>query len=184
MSEDVPSAERRRNIWAPWRIEYIRGLDEGRGGCFLCDYVGRPAADADNLVLWRRASSFAVLNRFPYTGGHLLVAPYEHLAELADLDDRTVLEMVQLVCGAQAALRRAVHAQGFNVGLNVGRCAGAGLPGHLHVHVVPRWGGDTNFMAVLGDARVIPESLASLHARLREAGEALGLDPSAGADGP
>ena len=175
MGDEASSAERQRNIWAPWRIEYIRELAAGTDGCFLCDCRDESQKDAENLVLWRGRRCLAVLNKFPYTGGHLLVAPLAHLGDLADLDDRTVLEMMTMVRDAQAALKRAVHAQGFNIGLNIGRCAGAGLPGHLHVHVVPRWGGDTNFMAVLGDVRVIPESLANLYSGLCEAGRKLHL---------
>ena len=117
----------------------------------------------------------AVLNRFPYTGGHSMIAPYSHVADLAGLDEPTMLEMVSMLRDLQHTLTEAIHPQGFNVGMNVGRCAGAGLPGHLHMHIVPRWSGDTNFMAVFGDVRVIPTSLASLYALLRQTSHKLGL---------
>ncbi|HUU58557.1 MAG TPA: HIT domain-containing protein [Phycisphaerae bacterium] len=171
MADESSSAERGRNIWAPWRIEYIRELEAPADRCFLCEYGGEPDKDVENLVLWRGRKSFAVLNRFPYTGGHLLIAPFEHRAELGELDDETILEMMVLVRDAQEVLVKVVRAQGFNIGINIGRCAGAGLPGHLHAHIVPRWNGDTNFMAVLGDVRVIPESLDALYEALRKAGD-------------
>lgn len=175
MGDDASNAAGARNIWAPWRMEYIRELADGSGGCFLCDCRDQSDKDVENLVLWRGRRCLTVLNKFPYTGGHLLVAPLEHLGELGDLDSACVLEMMALVRDAQEVLKHAVSAQGFNVGINLGRCAGAGLPGHLHVHVVPRWAGDTNFMAVFGDVRVIPESLANMYAALQEAGAQLDL---------
>jgi ATP adenylyltransferase len=174
MSAKGSSPRRQTNIWAPWRMEYINGLAEGDDGCFLCrSRDGRD--DAKNLVLWRGPRAFVVLNRFPYTGGHSLVAPLEHLANPTDLDDATGLEMFQMVRDVQRVLEAAVHPQGFNIGLNLGRCAGAGLPGHLHVHVVPRWAGDTNFMPVLGEATIIPIALGKLHAGLRQAAGELKL---------
>ncbi len=178
MADDSPSTERKRNIWAPWRMAYIDGLDDhpdaGSGGCFLCRYRDEPD-DEKHLVLWRGRRCFALLNLFPYTGGHSMVAPLTHAAALADLDPPTMLEMMSQVRDLQAVLAHALRAEGFNVGINIGRCAGAGLPGHLHVHVVPRWGGDTNFMGVLGEVRVIPTSLEELYARIRAAAEALHL---------
>jgi len=155
-----------RNLWAPWRIEYIRSLGGEEGGCFFCRYRDRPEQDADNLVLWRGAHSFAVLNRFPYTGGHALVAPFAHRPDLEALDAATVQELFALTRDTKRVLERALGADGFNVGLNLGRCAGAGLPGHLHVHIVPRWEGDTNFVSILGDVRVIPQTLGELRAEL------------------
>jgi len=158
-------AEYSHNIWAPWRMEYIRSLEEEarEEGCFLCRYWRDPSADRANHVLWRSSSAFVVMNRFPYTNGHLLVAHAGHKADLTDLTDEELAEMGRLLRDSVALLRRAVKAQGFNVGFNVGHCAGAGLPDHLHAHVVPRWGGDTNFMAVLGDVRVVPDALGALY---------------------
>ncbi len=172
MHEEPSSTERSRNIWAPWRIEYIEMLSGEGDGCFLCRYRDEPECDRDNLLLWRGRKSFVVMNRFPYTGGHSMIAPYEHAGDLAKLDRDTMCEMLELVRDTQSVLQRAIGAQGFNVGMNVGRCAGAGLPGHLHVHVVPRWSGDTNFMGVLGDVRVIPQALEDIYCLLRNtAGE-------------
>ena len=180
MSEESHSTERKRNLWAPWRMEYIDGLGEsaavGEGdGCFLCRYRDQADRDADNLVLWRGAHCLAVMNRFPYTGGHTMVAPLAHVADLGELPPAGMVEMLSMVRDLQTLLGDVVRAQGFNVGMNIGRCAGAGLPGHLHVHVVPRWSGDTNFMAVLGEARVIPQALDELYGQLRLASERLGL---------
>ncbi len=176
MGEESESTERKRNIWAPWRIEYINGLqDEKEGACFLCRYRQCPSEDEENLVLWRGRSSFAVLNRFPYTGGHSMVAPYDHVASLDDLDAPAMLEIMEMIRELRKLLTGALRAEGFNIGMNIGRCAGAGLPDHLHVHVVPRWGGDTNFMAILGDVRVIPQTLSGLYAQLRAESERLGL---------
>jgi len=156
-------------------MEYIESLREEDGGCFLCAAAGDPSADDENLVIWRGRGSFAVLNRFPYTGGHSLVSPLRHVGDLGDLDEPTVLEMMLMVRDVQRALAKALSAHGFNVGINIGRCAGAGLPGHLHVHVVPRWNGDTNFMPVFGGVRVIPTTLARLLEEVRQAGRHLGL---------
>lgn len=168
-------SEHLQNIWAPWRMEYIHALSSGSGGCFLCDYAAAPASDAENLVLWRSEGFFVVLNRFPYTNGHLLISPTAHKGDLADFSDGDLAEMMRHTRDAKSLLTEAVGAQGFNIGINFGRCAGAGLPDHLHVHVVPRWNGDTNFMAVLGSVRVIPDGLMQSYARLRSAAEKLGL---------
>lgn len=180
MGEQNDSAEY-RNLWAPWRIEYIRQLAHPTGQCFLCDYAERDGdSDAEDLILWRGQSCMAVMNRFPYTSGHLLVAPYRHVPELSDLDDAGMLELMQSVRDAQAALREAFRPDGFNIGINLGKCAGAGLPGHLHVHVVPRWEGDTNFMPVFGNVRVIPEAMANLYRQLRTAAQKLHLPRATG----
>ena len=148
-----------KNLWAPWRMKYINGLSNPHE-CFFCRYIKTPAADADNLVLWRSELVLACLNRFPYTNGHLLIAPNAHKSELAELSEAEMLELMQMLAKGQRALGRALNPQGFNVGINLGRCAGAGLPGHLHFHIVPRWEGDTNFMAITGETRVIPQDLS------------------------
>ena len=170
-------AEYNENIWAPWRMEYIRtlGAELEEDGCFLCRYWEAPDRDRENHVVWRSESAFVVMNRFPYTGGHLLVAHAEHRGDLGDLTDEELLAMTRLIRAGIDVLRRTLHPQGFNIGYNVGQCAGAGLPGHLHAHVVPRWAGDTNFMAVLGDIRVVPDSLDALYAELVKNAEAAGL---------
>ncbi len=162
-------------LWAPWRLGYIQGKDQSDKPaerpiqfppgadplCFLC----RGAADTDdraNLVVARGRQTIVVLNRYPYNNGHLLVAPQAHLATLADLNDEIQLELMQTITRFSGILQRLMNVEGFNIGLNLGRVAGAGVPGHLHWHVVPRWSGDTNFMPVVADARVIPQSLDAL----------------------
>ena len=161
-----------KNLWAPWRMKYINELGNS-GDCFLCRYFNSPQDDADNFVLWRTQASLACLNRFPYTNGHLLIAPAEHKSDLADLTNTEMLELMQMLTQAQRALKQALNPQGFNVGMNLGRCAGAGLPDHLHFHIVPRWQGDTNFMAITGDARVIPQDLAESYRAIKAAADAL-----------
>lgn len=165
------------NLWAPWRMEYIRSLgpEVTDGGCFLCRYWANPQDDRVNHVLWRRDSCFVVMNRFPYTNGHLLIASSEHKSDLVDLSDEALADMTRVVRDAVAVLKATLRPQGFNIGYNLGLCAGAGLPGHLHAHVVPRWSGDTNFMAVVGDVRVVPDSLDALAVELRKHAQAVGL---------
>ena len=175
MTDESSSTERQQNLWAPWRMEYIDALNEGGAGCFLCRHRDEKDKDQKNLVLWRGKSSFVCLNRFPYTGGHCLVSPCEHLSELHEVPDETMTEMIHFLADLQKLLAHTMRAEGFNVGLNIGRCAGAGLPGHLHLHIVPRWSGDTNFMSVFGGVRVIPQWLETLWAQLRQAGEELKL---------
>jgi ATP adenylyltransferase len=180
MTPENESTERSRNIWAPWRMEYIDALNDGgpADGCFLCRYVGQADQDAKNLVLWRGRKSFVLLNRFPYTGGHTLIAPYAHAPDLESLDDKTMLEMMHFLRDMQRVLTAALRCDGFNIGINIGRCAGAGLPGHLHLHIVPRWAGDTNFMPVFGGVRVIPVTLEAMYATLRKTGQELKLPDS------
>ena len=170
-------AEFNTNLWAPWRMEYIQGFrqDKSSDACFLCDYWICPDADEKNLVVWRNDLAFVVLNRFPYTNGHLLVATGAHKSDFDQLADEEICALGRSIRDGVNALKAAVHPQGFNIGYNLGHCAGAGLPGHLHAHIVPRWGGDTNFMSVLDDVRIIPESLQSLWKQLREAAIQLGL---------
>ena len=184
MSSDSPDP-RIRNLWAPWRSEYIRSLHNDKDeGCFLCRCREETGREKENLVLWRGRQCLAVLNRFPYTGGHTLVAPYDHVGHLGDLDAETMLEMMEMLRDLRDALAEAVNADGFNVGINLGRCAGAGLPGHLHAHIVPRWQGDTNFISIFDDARVIPVSLQSLYEAIQGAADRLGLPRVSGGDGP
>lgn len=157
------------NLWAPWRMQYIESLG-GQGeedGCFLCEYRDAPERDAEHHIVCRTAEAMILMNRFPYTNGHLLIAPLAHKADLDDLDDAEMRGLWWLTRDAKTLLVQALAPHGFNIGLNFGRCAGAGLPGHLHVHIVPRWDGDTNFMAVLGDVRVIPQALDEQYTRLR-----------------
>ena len=154
-------ADFNKNLWAPWRMEFIRSLaDEAEeDGCFLCRYWEHPEKDRENRVIWRTDSAFAVMNRFPYTNGHLLIAVAQHKGQLKDLSEDEIVQVTRAIRDGVSLLEDALSPQGFNVGYNLGRCAGAGLPDHLHAHIVPRWTGDTNFMAVLGDSRVVPDSL-------------------------
>jgi ATP adenylyltransferase len=169
-------AEFQDNLWAPWRMEYIAGLTESEPeGCFLCRYFATPAADRENHVLWRTARTLVLLNRYPYTSGHLLVAPATHVPMLDQLSDEMLIELTVRLRDAARVLTEAMRPQGLNIGMNLGRCAGAGLPDHLHWHIVPRWSGDTNFMPVIGDVRVIPESIAQTADRFRAAAAKLGL---------
>lgn len=150
-------------IWAPWRLSYIVTTKEHRPeGCFLCRYAADPAADAENLVIARGPRTLTLLNRYPYNNGHLLVAPLAHKANLEDLDDEELLEGMRALQDMTRLIRQRMSAEGFNIGVNLGRIAGAGVPGHLHWHLVPRWSGDTNFMPVLADVNVIPQSLTAL----------------------
>ena len=153
-------------LWAPWRLEYVQHADE-QDGCVFCRAA---ASDDDEGQLVRRGQrAFVLLNKFPYASGHLLVAPYRHGLDFDDLDDEEALEIHRLAAQGLAALRAVYNPEGFNLGWNIARIAGAGIPDHGHLHVVPRWGGDTNFMPVLADVRVIPEHLAATRTKLADA---------------
>jgi ATP adenylyltransferase len=153
-------------IWAPWRMDYILEADKD-DGCFLCRAF-ESEDDEANLVLERREHTFAIFNRFPYNNGHMLIAPNAHKADLGDLEETELLELMCLTRDIQERLQRAICPHGFNIGINLGRCAGAGVPGHLHVHIVPRWSGDTNFMSVTARTKVIVQSLDALYKLLRD----------------
>jgi len=155
-------------LWAPWRLSYITATkDSEADGCFLCRYRDS-RDDRENFVVARGEHSFVVLNRFPYNNGHLLVAPLAHKAELSDLDDAELLTCMHQLRQMVDVLGNTVFPHGYNVGSNLGQVAGAGLPGHLHWHLVPRWSGDTNFMTTIGDVTVIPQSLAALYELLQQ----------------
>ena len=159
---DFPKTEI-ETLWAPWRVEYFK--QEPRNSDFL-SAAASAANDADYLVVTRRKTSFLMMNRYPYTVGHLMAVPYRKTADLASLGDNEVIELWNLIVHAQALLRRTVKAQGFNVGINLGESAGAGVIDHLHLHIVPRWSGDTNFMPMLAGTRTISEGLSSLYEKL------------------
>lgn len=146
-------------IWAPWRAEYF-SIDKSRD--FLTE-AAQTSDDAAHLVVTRRKNTFLILNRYPYSVGHMMAVPYRKVADLAELTDAERLELWELAAHAEKLLRKTVRAQGFNVGLNIGKCAGAGVADHLHLHIVPRWDGDNNFMPVLADTRVMPDALARLY---------------------
>jgi ATP adenylyltransferase len=165
--------DRNINLWAPWRMEYINGLGEEQG-CFLCRCRDEGGRERENFLLWRSPHALVVMNRFPYNGGHLLIAPPAHVPSLAELDEAAMAGLLMAARDAQDVLAAVLKPQGFNMGINFGKCAGAGLPGHLHLHLVPRWEGDTNFMTVVGDIRVIPQALETLYEQLRQQAEAAG----------
>jgi ATP adenylyltransferase len=152
-------------LWAPWRLQYIRG--EKSDECIFCT---KPALDDESALIVRRGERcFVILNAFPYTSGHVMVAPYDHTADLAGLEQETASELMTLTQESINAIRRAYRPEGFNVGSNLGTVAGAGVADHLHFHVVPRWEGDTNFLSVIGEVRVLPESLEDTQRTLKDA---------------
>lgn len=148
-------------------MKYIQGLDK-KHDCFICHNLNNPADDEQNFVLWRTKNCMVVLNKFPYNNGHLLIAPNTHTPDFSRFDDAQLLEITKLIPQCQKVLTAAVSPHGFNVGMNFGRCAGAGLPAHLHIHIVPRWDGDTNFMAVCSGTDVISQSLPELYQKLKQ----------------
>jgi len=150
-------------LWAPWRMTYIRSPK--KHGCIFCEKP-KEGRDKENLILHRGKKCFVMMNRFPYNNGHLMVAPYRHVADLESLEEEEMLEMMTLLSMSVRALRRAYNPHGFNIGVNIGKVAGAGVEGHIHFHVVPRWVGDTNFMPILSETRVIPELLMETYDKL------------------
>jgi ATP adenylyltransferase len=155
-----------KQLWAPWRLEYIKQADE-QAGCVFCDAAA--GDDEERLVVQRGELAFVLLNKFPYSSGHLMVAPYRHVGELAGLTDEEALEVHRLAVQGVAALGEVYGPEGHNLGWNLGRVAGAGVVDHIHLHIVPRWAGDTNFMPVLADVKVLPEHLLETRLRLVEA---------------
>ena len=152
-------------LWSPWRMEYVGSAGEGEG-CIFCDAL-ESGDDEGAGILHRGPGTFTILNAFPYNTGHLMIAPVRHVGDLSDLDDDERTEIMTATAKAVDVIRDALSAHGFNIGMNLGRVAGAGIPGHLHVHVVPRWGGDTNFMPVLTQTKVLPELLDETYAKLQ-----------------
>jgi ATP adenylyltransferase len=155
-----------KQLWAPWRLEYIESADE-QEGCVFCH--ARDGDDEKSLVVHRGKRAFVVLNKYPYASGHLMVAPNRHEGEFGDLEPDEALEVHRLAAAGLAALAETMRPQGFNVGWNLGRIAGAGVVDHVHLHVVPRWAGDTNFMPVLADVKVLPEALEATRRKLAQA---------------
>lgn len=163
MSETFPKPLL-ESLWAPWRVEYFQS--QPVSGTDFLGAAARTDDDAAHLVVTRKKSAFLLMNKYPYSAGHLMAVPYRKVSDMADLVETEILEIWQLCVHAQNLLRHCVKAQGFNVGWNLGRAAGAGVDDHLHLHIVPRWIGDANFMTVTGGARVIPEGLRPLYDRL------------------
>jgi ATP adenylyltransferase len=154
-------------LWSPWRYRYIAS-EKNDDRCVFCEAIAAND-DAATLVVLRGETNFVILNRYPYTSGHAMVVPYAHLADLPAAPPSTLSEMMQLTQRVQAALEKTYHPEGYNIGMNLGRAAGAGIVGHLHLHVLPRWAGDANFMTVVGETRVEPEDLSTTYERLRSA---------------
>jgi ATP adenylyltransferase len=156
-------------LWTPWRYQYMSQVSSGKQlECIFCDAAVRKD-DAETLIVHRGAKTFVILNRYPYTSGHVMIVPYAHIAELHLCDAEALREMMQLAQRVEVALRAEYKPDGMNLGMNLGRAAGAGVAGHLHLHVLPRWIGDSNFMTVTGETRVHPEDLKTTYERLRKA---------------
>lgn len=154
-------------LWAPWRMQYVASAAKS-DGCIFCE-KWKVEEDAENLILFRGEACFAILNLFPYNNGHLMIVPIRHVADIVDLNTSEQAEMFRLMQRMVSALRETMSPHGFNIGFNLGRAAGAGIADHLHLHVVPRWSGDTNFMPVLGATRVISEALEETYCKLKAA---------------
>ena len=156
-----------KKLWAPWRMEYIReSIIENNEGCIFC--LGKEVdKDRERLILHRGERAFVMMNKFPYNNGHMLIAPYRHIADFNDLTDEESLEMQRLLGRCITAVKATMHPQGFNIGLNLGRVAGAGIEDHLHYHILPRWTGDTNFLPVFGEVKVISEALRETYDHLK-----------------
>jgi ATP adenylyltransferase len=154
-------------LWAPWRMEYI--TEEPRPGCLFCRVIDDPSDKDAALVVWRPPQAIVLLNKYPYNPGHVMVAPHAHLGGLEDLDDAQTADLMRALKRTITVLKKTLKPEGFNIGANIGRVAGAGMPDHVHVHVVPRWNGDTNFMPVLGEVKVVNEHLTQTAAKLSEA---------------
>ncbi|WP_010478794.1 HIT family protein [Thermococcus zilligii] len=155
-----------KTLWAPWRIEYIRSPKHK--GCIFCDFP-KENEDRERLILYRGEHSFVIMNNYPYNPGHVMIAPYRHVGKWEDLTDEELLEIMKLSQLMIKAIKKAMNPDGFNLGVNLGRVAGAGIDDHVHLHIVPRWNGDTNFMPVIADTKVIPESLKEAYDELKKA---------------
>lgn len=153
-------------IWSPWRMAYIEN-HEKENGCVFCSAQTK-ADSAENLIAFRGKNAYVILNRYPYTSGHLMVVPFEHKPNLEELDPETRAEIMELTSRCMTVLREIHQPQGFNMGANIGKAAGAGIAGHVHIHIVPRWAGDTNFMSTLGETRVLPEVLEDTYQKVKE----------------
>jgi ATP adenylyltransferase len=155
-----------KRLWSPWRKAYIEG-QEKEDGCIFCNALAK-ADSPKNLIVHRGRRAFVIVNLYPYTSGHVMVAPVDHKPSLEFLDPETRAEMMELVSQAMVTLKKAYGPPAFNIGANIGEAAGAGVPDHVHLHIVPRWGGDTNFMSTVGETRVLPETIEETWKRIRE----------------
>jgi len=155
-------------IWTPWRFQYMKEVESGKlPECIFCDAAARQD-DSETLVVYRGTKVFVILNRYPYTSGHVMIVPYAHVGDLASCDPEALSEMMRLAQRVEAAFRTNYKPDGMNLGMNLSRAGGAGVVGHVHLHVLPRWFGDSNFMTVVGETRVLPEDLRTTYQKLRE----------------
>ncbi len=154
------------HLWSPWRMTYIE-KHEKESGCVFCNAQAK-ADSAENLIAFRGQNSYVILNRYPYTSGHLMVIPFVHVSNLEELNAEARAEMIELTSRCTSILRKTYRTESFNVGINIGEAAGAGVLGHVHIHIVPRWAGDTNFITTTGETRVLPEALEDTYKRVRE----------------
>ena len=155
-------------LWSPWRYDYIVGSGTvQKGGCVFCEILNSSASDEEKFILKRAEFNFVILNIYPYTSGHLMIVPYDHVATPAEADKKITDEFMDLTKAAQAAMSEVYSPDGINLGMNLGKAAGAGVDGHLHMHVLPRWVGDVNFMTAIGQTRTIPETLQTTYEKLR-----------------
>jgi len=155
-------------LWSPWRYDYIKDSEKkaGSSDCVFCSILENSASDEENFILHRAEFNFVILNIFPYTSGHLMIVPFAHTSEISAADKQTTDEMMDLIKRAEKALRKSYSPDGINIGMNLGRAAGAGVANHFHMHVLPRWFGDANFMTSIGETRTIPESLQTTYQKL------------------
>src|SRR5580658_10386545 len=157
-------------VWSPWRYRYVSHAADDAGGCIFCEKAkdaDDAAHDKENLILWRGSHSYALLNLYPYTTGHLMVTPYAHVAELSAVSTEALAEMMNLAQHAEQILKQVYRCDGLNIGMNLGRAAGAGIAAHVHLHILPRWFADANFMTTIGESRVIPEELDTTWGKLQ-----------------
>ncbi|HYX29694.1 MAG TPA: HIT domain-containing protein [Pyrinomonadaceae bacterium] len=154
-------------LWSPWRNEYINSSGKDKPACIFCAAKENPSQDEANLVIFRGAENFIILNRYPYISGHLMIAPYAHIGNLSEASKESTDEMMELAKRCERALRQVYEPEGFNLGMNLGRVAGAGVADHIHLHMLPRWSGDTNFMSTVAGTRVLPEDLKMTYEKLR-----------------
>ncbi len=156
-----------KKLWAPWRTVYINEPARRKQGCIFC-LANKEKRDKKNLVLIRGEESFIIMNRFPYSNGHLMIAPYRHIGEIAELTTNEIIELFFLLNKGMSVIKKTMRPQAFNIGMNLGRIAGAGIEDHIHIHVVPRWSGDTNFMPILCETKVISEALICTYEKLKK----------------
>ncbi|OQX95809.1 HIT family hydrolase [candidate division KSB1 bacterium 4572_119] len=156
-----------KHLWAPWRIKYIEKVKDGEEGCIFCD---KPSAkdDRKNLILYRGKTCFVLMNLYPYNNAHLMVVPYNHISDISQLNEKERLELMELLALCKDVITESMKPHGFNIGMNLGEVAGAGVKDHLHFHIVPRWSGDTNFMPVFGKTKVISEGLEQTWEKLKK----------------